>query len=142
LKIIATSKFNPYSYVHLNNLIKKNREEYISFRGYDWYMEDNPLRKDIDESWRQAEIILNVLRNKKYKKYDIIVNTGQRNIVTNFNVSIEDKVKLRMKDGIDIIFQSWWTNPLYIPFVFESKYKGGPIKAKMMKEPFKQLATE
>lgn len=143
MKLLCTSGFSLQSPLKLIRLIIKNRRKYIKYNDYKMRGEFNNLKKDIDISWRHPTIILNSLLTKKYNKYDVIANTGQRNIVTNFNIKIEDKMLEHLNPlKHKMVLQYWMLNHEYSPVVPYTEFPGGPIKIKTIKEPYKVLTAE
>ncbi len=142
MKIIATCKINPNSDEKLKDLIYKNKTKYLDHHNYERYIEDAPLTRHIHSSWRHPQIILNVLKNPKFKEFDFIINSGHRNLVTNFNITFEEKIKKYMKPEHNIIFQEWELNSTFVPIVLYTQSKGGEIKAKRLKNPYLSLAGE
>jgi len=113
MKILVTSAFDAEGYKPLNDLIIKNRKDYIA-RNPQWksYWTVDPVPYE-HKTWRHAKIILDALKNPAFRDCDIIVNTGQRNLVTNFEVRIEDKVNCFMGEDHAMILQGWAQNPSY-----------------------------
>lgn len=142
MKVLLTSKFNPYAYKPLNDFLIERGFKYVDQHKYEVYYEDNPLDKTRDASWRQIEIIAKVLNDPTFKHCDIIANTGQRNIVTNLNIRIEDKVRLRMTQEKNLILNSWHVNHKILPAVFRSESKGGDIKVLILKKPYLMIGAE
>lgn len=142
MKIIGTSSFNKNSLLELNKITIENHREYCNFQNYkiNWgYKAYNT----IDQSWRHPEIVLNTLNNKKYNSFDVVVNTGQRNIVTNYNIKIEDKMMEHFNPLKNkMVLQYWMLDPDLMPLVPYSDSPKGKIKFKKIKEPYIIIAAE
>jgi hypothetical protein len=143
MKAIATTSFNLKALFKLNALVLNNRKEYVNFQNYGVHKEIYFPKKGVDPSWRHPEVILDTLQNKKYRKYDVIINTGQRNIVTNYNVDVLDKMLCHLNPlKHKMVLQSWWLDPDLTPLVPSTEYDGGPIIFKKINEPHLVLASE
>lgn len=143
MKTVCTSKFNRKDPMMFNKLLINNRRGYVKFNDYKTYWEVKSLNKNVEESWRHPEIIIKTLKNKKFNDCDVIVNTGRNNIVTNFNITIEDKMAIHFNPTKhEMVLQSWYLDPDIVPYVIASKYEGGPLYLKRITEPYPILMGE
>lgn len=143
MKIVGTSKFDRKDPILFNKLLINNRIGYINFNGYKSNWELRKLPKNIEASWRHPEIIVKTLKNKKFRDCDIIVNTGRSNILTNFNITIEDKMSnYFVPSKHKMVLQSWYLDPDIVPYVISSKYEGGPLYLKRNTEPYLMIMGE
>jgi len=143
MKMIATTSFNINMPLKLKELVLKNRKEYIEFQGYGKNKEIYFPKNNVDDSWRHPLIIYNTLKNKKFRDYDVIINTGQRNIVTNYNVDVLDRMMCHLNPTKhEMVLQSWYLNPDFISLIPYSDSPYGKIKLKKIYEPFLILTAE
>jgi hypothetical protein len=141
MKLVTTSGFNIKA-LKLNSLIIQNRRAYCKYQNYTTNI-SFATPKGIDISWRQPIIVYDTLKNKKFKKFDIVVNTGQRNIITNYNISIQDKMMEHFKPSKHkMVLQYWNVDPSLMPIMPYSEYPGGPIKIKQIFEPYEIITAE
>jgi len=144
MKILLTSRFRRHGFKPLETLIKLNRLEYVQAQQYkDVYIDYTSTFYTKDPSWRHPEIILETLKDPAYNDIDYIVNTGQANIVTNFDISIQSNIKKYFNpDKHEMILQSWLVNPKKMPVVLESIGKDKPFKVKFIDKPYLALFGE
>lgn len=142
MKVLGTSSYNKNSIFDLNKLTIRNHRDYCKHQNYK-INSDFKNYTNIDASWRHPQIVIDSLKNKKYNNFDIIVNTGQRNIVTNFNIKIEDKMMNHFNPNKHkMVLQHWMLDPNFIPIVPYSDHPKGKIKFKHITEPYLIIAAE
>jgi len=144
MKLLLTSRFRRDGFKPLEALIKRNRLEYIQAQQYiNIYIDYTSTSYTKDPSWRHPEIVLKALKNPAYNDIDYIVNTGQANIVTNFDISIQSNIeKYLNQNKHEMILQSWLINPKRMPVVLESIGKDKPFKVKYIDKPYLALLGE
>ena len=135
MKIGYACKFDRNGYNKLNDLILENRRQYAEAIGCEEFIdyESYPIKED--SSWRHAEIMYETLISKESRFLDFIIGTGQNSLVTNFSITPCEQIEKYMDSKHEMILQSLYVDPRYVPVALKSKSLGGKLVPIFLTEP-------